>query len=45
MQSKVLKPATWKEKGLRWSIGMATLIRCLANANAIDLLESQPQYV
>jgi len=22
----VLKPATWKEKGLRWSIGMATLI-------------------
>ena len=26
---KVLKPATWKEKGLRWSIGMATLILCI----------------
>ena len=25
----VLKPATWKEKGLRWSIGMATLILCI----------------
>ena len=25
----VLKPATWKEKGIRWSIGMATFLICL----------------
>ena len=25
----VLKPATWKEKGIRWSIGMATFLLCL----------------
>jgi len=25
----VLKPATWKEKGIRWSIGMATFLTCL----------------
>lgn len=25
----VLKPATWKEKGIRWSIGMATFLVCL----------------